>query len=120
MVLSKQLEELSQLQNFDNKMDSLYKEGLPSDAPGRRLGPKQKQFLEKRNHIVCKLDDRLVRKYERLRDSRIRGNAVVPVVNGVCHGCFLTVTKAMIAQLLEGASLITCEHCGRILYIDHE
>ena len=120
MVLSKQLLELSRLQNFDNQMDSLYKDGLPRDAVGRRLGPKQKQFLQKRKRMVRKLDQPLVRHYERLRDSRIKADAIVPMVNGVCRGCFMAVTLSLVADLIEGVALITCEHCGRILYIEAE
>ena len=41
MVLSKQLEQLSKLQSFDNRMDDLYKDGLPAEHSGRKLGPKQ-------------------------------------------------------------------------------
>jgi len=118
MVLSEQLRKLSSLQRFDNRMDSLYAQGLPDDGSSRQLGPKQKAFLRERRTMVRKLDDGLVNRYERLRDSRIRGNAIVPVVNGVCRGCYMAVTKSLVAELLEGNSLITCEHCGRILYLE--
>ena len=117
MILGEQLRKLSRLQSFDNKMDSLYKEGLPSDTSGHRVGTKQKQFIRQRRTMLRKLDTTLVRCYERLRDSRIKADAVVPVVNGVCRGCHMAVTKSLVAELIEGSSLVTCEHCGRILYI---
>jgi predicted nucleic acid-binding Zn-ribbon protein len=28
------------------------------------------------------------------------------------------VTKSLVAELMEADDLVTCEHCGRILYID--
>ena len=118
MVLSKQLRELSQLQGFDNKMDGLYKGGLPRDASSRRIGTKQKAFIRQRRNMARKLDGALLHQYERLRVSRIKANAIVPVVNGVCRGCFMAVTRSLVAELLEGDSLMTCEHCGRILYIE--
>jgi hypothetical protein len=118
MVLSKQLRQLSKLQHFDNRMDDLYKDGLPTEDSGRKLGPKQKVFLRQRKSMVRNLDGRLVHRYERMQRSRIRGNAIVPVVNGVCQGCYMVVTKSLVAELMEGGSLVTCEHCGRILYIE--
>jgi hypothetical protein len=117
MVLSEQLRKLSKLQTFDNRMDSLYAQGLPDDGSSR-LGPKQKEFLRERRTMVRKLDDGILNRYERMRTSRIRGNAIVPVVNDVCQGCHMAVTKSLIAELLNGRSLVTCEHCGRILYLE--
>jgi hypothetical protein len=118
MVLSRQLRQLSKLQSFDNRMDTLYKEGLPPEDSGRKLGTKQRAFLRERNTMVRKLDGTLLRRYERMRQSRVKGNAIVPVVRGVCQGCYMVVTKSLLAQLMEGSALITCEHCGRILYVE--
>ena len=118
MVLSRQLRELSRLQSFDNKMDTMYKQGLPADASSNRVGVKQKTLIRQRRTMLRKLDGTLLRQYERMRGSRIKGNAIVPVVNGVCQGCYMVVTKSLVAELLEGGSLITCEHCGRILYLE--
>ncbi|MBN1917406.1 MAG: hypothetical protein JW889_05815 [Verrucomicrobia bacterium] len=118
MVLKEQVRELSRLQSFDNRMDSMYKDGLPNNGVDRRVGPKQMEFIQQRQSMVRQLDGTLVRQYERMRRSRIKANAVVPVINGVCQGCFMVVTKSLLAQLINGDSLTTCEHCGRILYTD--
>lgn len=117
MVLSKHLRALTRLQHFDNRMDALYRHGLPPDSRDRRLGPKQKQFIRQRKTLLRKLDGTLVHQYERLRSSRIKANAIVPVVNGVCRGCFMVVTKSLVAELMESTDIITCEHCGRLLYL---
>jgi predicted nucleic acid-binding Zn-ribbon protein len=118
MVLSRQLHELSKLQSFDNRMDSMYKDGLPDDGSERRVGPKQMEFIQQRQSMVRELDGSLVRQYERMRRSRIKANAVVPVAKGVCQGCFMVITKSLLAELVNGDSLVTCEHCGRILYLE--
>jgi len=118
MVLSKQLRELSKLQSFDNRMDSMYKDGLPDNGAERRVGSKQMEFMQQRQTMVRELDGTLVRQYERMRRSRIKANAVVPVANSVCQGCFMVVTKSLLGELIRGDSLITCEHCGRILYLE--
>jgi predicted nucleic acid-binding Zn-ribbon protein len=117
-MVREQLRKLSRLQSFDNRMATLYRNGLPRDASGRRIGPKQKAFIRERESMACRLNGDLLRHYERLRESRVGANAVVPVVNGVCRGCFMAVTKSLIVELLQGAEFITCEHCGRILYLE--
>ena len=52
--------------------------------------------------------------YERLsrRDERF----VAPVLNGVCHGCFVQVPTSRGRDTDRYAELRTCESCGRFLY----
>jgi len=53
------------------------------------------------------------------RYTRIRGHldrVVVPVLNGTCYGCFVSVATATAGEADPNASLQTCEHCGRFLY----
>jgi uncharacterized protein len=48
--------------------------------------------------------------------SRGKPDAVVPVVDGHCGSCQMTLTPAMIAEVTKLKSLATCESCQRILY----
>lgn len=41
---------------------------------------------------------------------------VVPVINGVCYGCFVSVATARAGEQDPNQSLSTCETCGRFLY----
>lgn len=54
-------------------------------------------------------------RYERLTR---RGRAVVPVIGGVCYGCFVRVPTAVwAADAGRNEELHVCENCGRFLYL---
>lgn len=48
--------------------------------------------------------------------SRGKPDAVVPIVDGHCGSCQMTLSPAMIAEVTKLKSLATCESCQRILY----
>jgi predicted nucleic acid-binding Zn-ribbon protein len=119
--MKKQTYYLYQLQQFDNTMDNMYKGGLPCPESGRKPGPKQEQFLKQRKRITGKIHSQLFVYYERLRKTNIRSNVVVEVTeNAACQGCFMTITKSRLIELIKGETLISCEHCGRILHMEAE
>ena len=60
------------------------------------------------------LDPRIRSRYDRVRDSVDR--VVVPVINGVCYGCFVSVATAVAGEEAPNESVQSCENCGRFLY----
>ncbi len=73
-----------------------------------------KKMKEARAKIVSQLKDHIYRKYTRL--IKRYGNAVVPVVNNACQGCYLVLPTQMISSDQLNESIVTCPNCGRILY----
>ncbi|HEX6132941.1 MAG TPA: C4-type zinc ribbon domain-containing protein [Longimicrobiales bacterium] len=51
------------------------------------------------------------------RFARSGGRAVVPVINGICYGCFTAVPTASLADLGRNDDVNHCENCGRFLYV---
>ncbi|HEX6309854.1 MAG TPA: C4-type zinc ribbon domain-containing protein [Longimicrobiales bacterium] len=51
------------------------------------------------------------------RFARGAGRAVVPVINGICYGCFTAVPTASLAALGRNDNVNHCENCGRFLYL---
>lgn len=47
-------------------------------------------------------------------------DAMAPVEDNACHGCFVTVTSQIMNELINGHSLVFCMICGRILYLAEE
>lgn len=43
--------------------------------------------------------------------------AVVPVIDGTCFGCYVSIPTATAGEQNPNAGLQTCETCGRFLYI---
>jgi uncharacterized protein len=48
--------------------------------------------------------------------SRGKPDAVVPVIDGHCGSCQMTLSPAMLAEVAKLKSLAVCESCQRILY----
>ena len=68
-----------------------------------------------REKALKKVEDRLVKSYNKIRANAKNGLAVVLVKRGACGGCFNTVPPQRQADIREKKKLIVCEHCGRIL-----
>jgi predicted nucleic acid-binding Zn-ribbon protein len=71
-------------------------------------------IAEREKHIK-KIEDRLLKSYQKIRDNSLNGLAVVHVQRGACGGCFSIVPPQRQADIRERKKLIVCEHCGRIL-----
>lgn len=69
---------------------------------------------EKVTELEARLDAPVRQRYRLVVDRGMR--AVVPVLNGVCYGCFTAVPTARASVADRNARLETCEHCGRFLY----
>ena len=41
---------------------------------------------------------------------------MVPVRKQACYGCFMRVNDKTYASVLKQDDIVTCPHCGRILY----
>ncbi|WP_209331673.1 zinc ribbon domain-containing protein [Lunatimonas salinarum] len=61
-----------------------------------------------------KVDERLFKSYQKIRQNAKNGLAVVLVKRGACGGCFNVVPPQRQAEIREKKKLIVCEHCGRI------
>lgn len=59
------------------------------------------------------LDPAIRNRYQRLAGSR--GRFIVPVINGTCFGCFVTIPTALSSE--RNKELRFCDSCGRFLYM---
>ena len=73
------------------------------------------ELIAEREKHVKKIEDRLLKSYQKIRDNSMNGLAVVHVSRGACGGCFSIVPPQRQADIRERKKLIVCEHCGRIL-----
>ena len=72
------------------------------------------QLEAKVDELVGQLEPRVRRRYEQVASHRER--VVVPVLGGVCYGCFVSVASARVGEQAPNLALQTCESCGRFLY----
>lgn len=69
---------------------------------------------DKTNELESRLGEDVRQRYRMMFDKGMR--AVVPVLNGICYGCFMAVATAKASVADRNARLESCEHCGRFLY----
>jgi len=68
---------------------------------------------EKISDLTRGLDPAIQRRCERGFPSL--GRMVVPVIGGVCYGCFVSIPTSRIGD--GNRNVETCESCGRFIYV---
>ena len=66
-----------------------------------------------------KIEERLMRSYDKIRSSYRNGLAVVTIEREACGGCFNMIPPQMQLEIAQRKRVIACEHCGRILVDTH-
>lgn len=73
------------------------------------------ELTRKIEEMEAALDPRVQSRYRRLAGRR--GRVVVPVIRGICYGCFVSVPTALASDAERNEELRFCESCGRFLYL---
>jgi len=73
------------------------------------------RLLAEREKATKKIEDKLLKHYNRLRSSLSNGLAVVRVVRGAAEGCNIIIPPQKIAEIREKKKIVIDEHSGRIL-----
>lgn len=71
-------------------------------------------LASKIDELAASLEGPVRRKYDRIEGSLDR--VVVPVIHGICYGCFVSVAAATVGEESPNALVQSCETCGRFLY----
>jgi uncharacterized protein len=80
---------------------------------GQRLATARKD----REELFANLPKQLSALYTRIK-TRIRdGIAVAEARNRSCSACFMSLRPQVMAEIRRGEDIITCDNCGRILYV---
>lgn len=78
----------------------------------------EKKLTALSNEAREKVEERLIRAYDKIRTSYRNGLAVVTVERDACGGCFNQIPPQMQLEIAQRKKIIACEHCGRILVDD--
>jgi len=68
---------------------------------------------EKIDELKTGLDPSIRKRCE--RGFPTLGRMVVPVIGGVCYGCFVSIPTSRTTDVNRGVE--TCESCGRFIYV---
>jgi len=96
---------LQDLENKKGELDDILNESQEEE----------KRLLAEREKATKKIEEKLLKYYERLRGSLSNGLAVVRVVRGAAEGCNIIIPPQKIAEIREKKKIVIDEHSGRIL-----
>ncbi|MEM6911015.1 MAG: C4-type zinc ribbon domain-containing protein [Verrucomicrobiota bacterium] len=85
-------------------------------AAQSRLG----ELQEERSRLAAGVEAGSLSLYERLLSGGKRDTAIAGLRHGVCEGCHTKVIAGTLHDVKAGKALVTCENCGRILYLAEE
>jgi uncharacterized protein len=96
--------------------ESIARQLADLETKSKALGAQQRELETERETLAAQIDPDLLDQFERLFNSK-GDAAVVAVEHGVCTGCHMKVTTATAAGVKAGKEIVSCENCGRILYL---
>jgi len=96
--------------------ESISRQLIDLETKSKALGARQQELETERESLASKIDADLLDQFERMFNSK-GDAAIVAVEHGVCTGCHMKVTTATAARVKAGKEIVTCEQCGRILYL---
>jgi predicted nucleic acid-binding Zn-ribbon protein len=96
--------------------DSISRQLTDLETKSKALGAQQQELETERETLATQIDPDLLDQFERLFNSK-GDAAVVAVEHGVCTGCHMKVTTATASRVKAGKEIVSCENCGRILYL---
>lgn len=115
--MDSQLELLLEIQDLKAQREGLAEEALrevESSVFEMRVEDAVGALEEKIEELGGRLEPPVRARYGRL--SRRGMRAVVPVLKGICYGCFVAVPTAVASEADRNVQLDVCQNCGRFLY----
>lgn len=112
-----QLELLMELQDMRAQSRSLEEDSLREvEEEYFELTPDEARATldAKIEELADQLENSVRQRYRAIEGSLER--VVVPVLNGVCYGCFVAAPTAWTSRSGKNDQITTCSHCGRFLY----
>lgn len=89
-----------------------------SQSINAQVGELEKErasVYERKNKLVEQMNQKILTFYQKIR-KWAKNTAVVPVRKQACYGCFMKIYDKTHLAIIKGEEIITCPHCGRILY----
>jgi uncharacterized protein len=96
--------------------DSITRQMNDLGEKSKVLETRLQELSKERTELAEKIDEDLLSRFERMFASK-GDSAIVAVEHGVCTGCHMKLTVATIKAAEAGKEIVSCEQCGRILFV---
>ena len=74
---------------------------------------------EEKSILVSTVDSKVLSFYEKIK-RWAHESAVVPVTKQACYGCHMKLNDRFYSEFSASNEIMTCPHCGRIIYKENE
>jgi len=117
-IIASKEEELAKAQKeLDIASAELEKISTEVDAKLASIDADKGKLFGEREEKTMAIDMKILSFYEKIR-IWARNTAVVPVRKQACYGCYMKLNENVYAMVIKSEEIITCPHCGRIMYIE--
>lgn len=89
------------------------------DAQMQQIEQERKDVYQRKDELVSQMSQKILTFYQKIR-KWAENTTVVPVRKQACYGCFMRINDKTYASVLKQDDIVTCPHCGRILYKEIE
>ena len=96
--------------------ESISRQLVDLDEKSKTLESRLQELTKERTELAAKIDEDLLDRFDRLFESK-GDAAIVALEHNVCTGCHMKVTTATVMHAKAGKEIVSCEQCGRILYV---
>ena len=72
---------------------------------------------KEREELVAALPNATALMYSRISNHK-QGIVLAPIQSGVCGACKISLRAQVINEVQIGQTVVTCDNCSRILYIE--
>lgn len=117
--MNEQLEILLQIQDLKAQRDTLTERGAGRGVEEEEFNIDIGTAIEDVEGTIAEMEEKLdpVIRGQYQRVAAARGRAVVPVIRGICYGCFVSIPTAIASDSDSTDRILNCDHCGRFLYV---
>jgi predicted nucleic acid-binding Zn-ribbon protein len=96
--------------------ESISRQLVDLDEKSKTLESRLQELTKERTELAAKINEDLLDRFDRLFESK-GDAAIVALEHNVCTGCHMKVTTATVMHAKAGKEIVSCEQCGRILYV---
>ncbi|MEA3315409.1 MAG: C4-type zinc ribbon domain-containing protein [Campylobacterota bacterium] len=83
----------------------------------KELEDSKDKLFEEKSILISIVDPKVLTFYEKIK-RWAKETAVVPLKKQACYGCHMKLTDRFYSQFVVSSEIMTCPHCGRIIYKD--
>lgn len=114
--LSRQNQELKDIEERFGELDTELAAARQSLNERLKVAEASLATLEtKREEAGQAVPKPILQRYEFIR-SRLKNPVIVPVENGICSGCHISIPPQAFIELQKGVQILSCPNCQRLIY----